>query len=256
MALPVVMAAIAGAAGIAKTAIGAAQASRARRALDKFKRQELTNIAEGLTVSTLGADLQTQEAQRRFATSVDALQSAGVRGVVGGLAQQEAQQQVLQRQIAADLDQQQRQIDMVRAQDEARIQGMREQRESFDYQQLLGQQAAGRQQIGAGIGDIAGAGVFLAGQLGESPLKVPGGGGGTGEVRLKTPTPTTGFQMPITTGSTLGMNLNPVASAGGFGFNPIGQNALTGQMNYYNPLSTGQSAQKIFAENNLYQFPQ
>ena len=255
MALPVVMAAIAGAAGIAKTAIGAAQASRARRALDKFKRQELTNIAEGLTVSTLGADLQTQEAQRRFATSVDALRSGGVRGVVGGLAQQEAQQQVLQRQIAADLDQQQRQIDMVRAQDEARIQGMREQRESFDYQQLLGQQAAGRQQIGAGIGDIASAGMFLAGQLGDKPLSTPGGGG-TGEVRLKTPTPTTGFQMPITTGSTLGMNLNPIASAAGLGFNPMGQNALTGQMNYYNPLSTGQSTQKIFAENNLYQYPQ
>lgn len=249
MALPLVMAAIAGAAGIAKTAIGAAQAGKARRALDKFKRQDLTNIAEGLTVSTLGADLQTQEAQRRFATSVDALRSGGVRGVVGGLAQQEAQQQVLQRQIAADLDQQQRQIDMVRAQDEARIQGMTEQRESFDYQQLLGQQAAGRQQVGAGIGDIASAGMFLAGQLGDKPLQGPAG---TSEIRPKTLMPQNGLQMPMTTGSTLGMNLSPMASAAGIGFNPMGQNALTGQMNFYNPLSTGQSTQRIFADNNLY----
>jgi hypothetical protein len=239
MALPVVMAAIAGAAGIAKTAIGASQARRARQALDKFKRQELTNIAEGMTVSTLGAELQTQEAQRRFATSVDALQSGGVRGVVGGLAQQEAQQQQLQRQIAADLDRQQMAIEQVRAQDEARIQGMREQRESFDYQQLLGQQAAGRQMIGAGIGDIAGAGMFLAGNL-------PGKSAATATTSTlnvpKTPLPTQGIQMPITTGSTIGYNPNAI-------------NPLTGMQNYLNPLGGGQTVQNVFANTNQYQIP-
>lgn len=249
MALPVVMAAIAGAAGLAKSAIGASQANRARRALDKFKRQDLTNIADGMRVSTLGADLQREEAQRRFATSVDALQSGGVRGVVGGLAQQEAQQQQLQRQIAADLDRQQMAIEQVRAQDEARIQGMQEQRESFDYQQLLGQQAAGRQMVGAGIGDVASAGMFLAGQLGETPLEVPGGGGGVN--RPQTTLPTSGLQFPMMTGSTVGMNMNPNANTS-IGFNSTAINPLTGGQNYFNPLSMGQTTQKIFAENNIY----
>lgn len=203
-----IAAGVTAAAGAAKTAMGASQARRAKRELDKFKRQELTNIAEGMTVSTLGADLQTQEAQRRFATSVDALQSGGVRGVVGGLAQQEAQQQVLQRQIAADLDQQQRQIDMVRAQDEARIQGMQEQRESFDYQRMLGERAAGRQMIGAGIGEIASAGMFLGmNTTGEKGLISKGTAAPRGQFSM---TPTGGQQLlPFGIGSAAGYNTLP-----------------------------------------------
>lgn len=156
MALPIVMAAVAGGAALAKGIAGAVQASKARKALENFQRQELKNITEGMRVSTLGAELQTQEAQRRFATSVDALRSGGVRGVVGGLGQQEQLQQSQQQQIAAGLDQQQRQIEMMRAQDEARIQGMQEQRETFDIGRLAGQQAAGRAQLSSAIGDIAG----------------------------------------------------------------------------------------------------
>jgi len=203
-----IAAGVAAAAGAAKTAMGASQARRAKRELDKFKRQELTNIAEGMTVSTLGADLQTQEAQRRFATSVDALQSGGIRGVVGGLAQQEAQQQVLQRQIAADLDQQQRQIEMVRAQDEARIQGMQEQRESFDYQRILGERAAGRQMIGAGIGEIASAGMFLGmNTTGGEGLISKGTAAPRGQFSM---TPTGGQQLlPYGIGSAAGFNTLP-----------------------------------------------
>jgi hypothetical protein len=156
MALPVVMAAIAGGAALAKGISGAVQASKARKALENFQRQELKNITEGMRVSTLGAELQTQEAQRRFATSVDALRSAGVRGVVGGLGQQEQLQQRQQQQISADLDRQQQQIEMMRAQDEARIRGMQEERETFDIGRLAGQQAAGRAQLSSAIGDVAG----------------------------------------------------------------------------------------------------
>lgn len=47
-----------------------------------------------MRVSTLGAQLNTREAQRRFATSVDALRSGGVRGVVGGLGAQEQLMQI------------------------------------------------------------------------------------------------------------------------------------------------------------------
>ena len=171
MALPIVMAAVAGGAALAKGISGAVQASKARKALENFQRQELKNITEGMRVSTLGAELQTQEAQRRFATSVDALRSGGVRGVVGGLGQQEMLQQSEQQRIAAGLDMQQRQIEMMRAQDEARIQGIQEQRESFDIGRLAGQQAAGRAQLSSAIGDVAGLATSFISPAGEGRAK-------------------------------------------------------------------------------------
>jgi hypothetical protein len=155
MALPIVMAAIAGGAALAKGISGAVQASKAKKALESFQRQELKNITEGMRVSTLGAELQTQEAQRRFATSVEALRSGGVRGLVGGLGQQEQLQQTQQQQIAADLDRQQQQIEMMRAQDEARIRAMQEEREGLEMGRIAGQQAAGRAQLSSAFGDIA-----------------------------------------------------------------------------------------------------
>jgi len=156
MALPVVMAAVAGGLALAKGISGAVQASKARKALENFQRQELKNITEGMRVSTLEAEQNTQEAQRRFDTSVDALRSAGVRGVVGGLGRQEMLAQDVQQKISADLDRQQREIEMMRAQDEARIRAMQEERDTFDIGRLAGQQAAGRAQLSSAIGDVAG----------------------------------------------------------------------------------------------------
>ena len=65
---------VSAAAGAANAISGAARSRRARKAIESFERQELRNEADDLRVSTLGAELQTEEAQRRFATSVDALQ--------------------------------------------------------------------------------------------------------------------------------------------------------------------------------------
>ena len=150
----VAAAAVAAGSALAKGIAGAVQASKAKKALNNFKRQELKNVTEGMRVSTLGAELQTQEAQRRFSTSVDALRSGGVRGLVGGLGRQEQLQQVQQQRVSADLDRQQVAIEQMRAQDEARIQGVQEQRESFDIGRLAGEQAAGRAQVSSAIGDI------------------------------------------------------------------------------------------------------
>ncbi len=171
MALPVVMAAIAGGAALAKGISGAVQASKARKALENFQRQELRNVTEGMRVSTLGAQLNTQEAQRRFSTAVDALRSGGVRGVVGGLGAQEQLMQNQQASIAAELDRQQVMIDRLRAQDEQRIQGMQEQRETFDIGRLAGQQAAGRAQLSSAIGDVAGLATSFISPAGEGRAK-------------------------------------------------------------------------------------
>ena len=149
--------------GLTKSIMGAKRAADARRALEQYQRQDLKNITEGMRVSTLGAELQTQEAQRRFATSVEALRAGGIRGVVGGLGQQEQNQQLLQQNISADLDKQQQQIEALRAEDEARIRAMQEQRETSEISGLGTEMALGREQVASGIGDVVGAGMnFLA----------------------------------------------------------------------------------------------
>jgi hypothetical protein len=156
---------------------GAKRAKDAQKALNNFKRQELKNVTEGMRVSTLGAELQTQEAQRRFATSVDALRSGGVRGLVGGLGQQEQLQQSQQQQIGAGLDQQQVAIDQMAAQDEQRIRQMQEQRESAAIAGLGSEIAAGKAQQQQGIAGIAEAGmsVLTAGMNGQlGGASVPG----------------------------------------------------------------------------------
>ena len=145
--------------GIAQAISGASRTSKAKRALENYQRQELRNITEGMRVSTLGAQLNTREAQRRFATSVDALRSGGVRGVVGGLGTQEQLMQNQQASISAELDRQQVAIERMRAQDEARIRVMQEQRESQDIAGIGSEIAAGRQMTQAGIGGLMSTGL-------------------------------------------------------------------------------------------------
>lgn len=147
---------------------GAKDAKDAQRALENYERQELTNIAEGLQVSTLGADLQREEQARLAATQVGALQGAGARGVIGGLGRVEAGNQQMNRQIGAELDAQQKQIDQMRAQDEANIRGMQEQREQQDVAALSSQYNAGNQMMWQGIGGIAQTGMAGLGAIGKT----------------------------------------------------------------------------------------
>ena len=145
---------------------GAKDAKDAKNALNNYQRQEFNNTAEGLQVSTLGADLQREEQARLAAAQVGALQGAGVRGVFGGLGRVEAGNQMVNRQIGADLDMQQKQIDQMYAQDQAQIRGMQEQREVADISGLSSQYNAGNQMMWDGIGGMAQAGISGLGAAG------------------------------------------------------------------------------------------
>jgi hypothetical protein len=138
---------------------GAKQRRDARQALENYQRQELSNVAEGLQVSTLGADLQREEQARLAASQVGALQGAGVRGLVGGLGRVEAGNQMTNREIGANLDAQQKQIDQMYAQDQANIRGMQEQREVGDISALSSQYNAGNAMMWQGIGGISQSGM-------------------------------------------------------------------------------------------------
>lgn len=148
-------AAVAVAGGAYQAISSAKQARDAKDALNELKTPELTNVAEGLQVSTLGANLQREELGRQYASGVDALRSGGIRGVIGGLGSLNAQQNSANRQIAADLDTQQKQIDQIRAQDEQRIQGVQEQRHQADVAALSSQYNAGQQGMMQGISGMA-----------------------------------------------------------------------------------------------------
>lgn len=146
--------ALVGAGVSAYTAINEAnKKKKAAKALQELKTPELSNVAENLQVSTLGADLQREEAARTTASQLDALRESGTRGVVGGVGRVAAQNQAQNRQIAADLDQQQKDIDLLAAQDETRVQNVQENRNIRDVSALSSQYDAANQAQQQAIGN-------------------------------------------------------------------------------------------------------
>lgn len=158
--------------GIAKAASGRKMMRDAKRAARNYRRQELKNVNRNRRVSTLGAELAREEAARGTATSVEALRSGGVRGVVGGLGAVQAANNQQSRAIGAGLDEQRVQLDREIAADDARIRAMQEQREQQDLAAIQSQVNAGQQTMYSGIGDIAQAG------FGAATLGAMGGGAG------------------------------------------------------------------------------
>lgn len=151
--------------GVAQMIMGAQQAKKAREAEAQYNRQELTNVYEGLGVSTAGSQLQREELARATATGVQALQKSGARELVGGLGRVQAGNIQQSRQIGADLDRQRKELDRLVAQDNARIQRGTERREEADLagigqQMMVGQQnlMGGLKTVGQGI---AGAGANI-----------------------------------------------------------------------------------------------
>jgi hypothetical protein len=142
--------------GIGKMIGGGKRRRAIERAMKSFKRQELKNINEGRRgVSTRGADIAREEAQRGTATSVDALQSGGIRGVVGGLNSIQEANNNQAMQIGAGIDQQQLQFEREYASDEARLQGIRENRDNQELAAMQAQLNAATQDQASGLGDIS-----------------------------------------------------------------------------------------------------
>ena len=157
--------------GIYQTIQGAKQKRDAQKALENYQRQNLqdSNVAKDLQVSTLGADRQLAEQARLASTQIGALQGGGTRALLGGLGRVEAGNQEVNNQITADLDQQQKQIDQMVAQDNANIRNMQENRENADISALSSQYQAGKQDMNMGLGNIVQGVGSVANQFGEKP---------------------------------------------------------------------------------------
>lgn len=134
----------------------------AKRAARNFRRQELRNVFEDQRVSTRGAEYAREGIAGNMASGLETLRSGGVRGVVGGTGRLQAGATQYLQQEGAQLDEQQRQIEMMQAQDEQRIQAMQEARDNQELQAIQQQLNAGQQTMYSGIGDIAQAGFGAA----------------------------------------------------------------------------------------------
>lgn len=150
-------------------ALGAGkQKKKIAKEIANMKENPLTNIADGLQVSTRGVDLQKENQARLASTQMDALSEGGSRSLIGGVGRVSAASQDVNAAIGADLDAQQKNIDMVRAEDAGRIRMTKEERQRAKLAALSGQYnaAATQQQQGFGnmISGLASAGSGIAGK--------------------------------------------------------------------------------------------
>lgn len=136
------------------------QKKEAKNALDDFVQQELTNPFADLTVSTLAADQQTEANLSRYATSVDALQRGGARGM-SQLSQLNDTNVFLQNMISADLDKQDKQRQILQAQGEEKITALQEQREQSALLGLGQQYQTARQDSSSGLMNLMGGAMTL-----------------------------------------------------------------------------------------------
>jgi hypothetical protein len=121
------------------------------REIAKQKEVPLTNIADGMQVSTMGSDLQKTQQSQLAATQTSALQDGGTRALLGGMGAITARNQDANARIAAGLDEQVSNISNVRAQDEQRIQSAKDQRQANKIAALSSQYNAASQNQAQGM---------------------------------------------------------------------------------------------------------
>jgi len=147
--------AIVGAGVSAYTAIDEAKKKKAAaKALQNLEQPELNNSAENLQVSTLGSDLQREEQARLASTQTEALKESGTRGVIGGSGRVEANNQRVGREIGAGLDEQQKDIDKLKAQDDINLRNVKETRHNANVSALSSQYNAAAQAQNQAIGNV------------------------------------------------------------------------------------------------------
>lgn len=154
--------------GLFQTAQGFVRERKATKAIEEFNRQELINPFRDVPISTLRSEQQTEAGLSRAATSVEALQRGGTRAVFGGLPRLQESNILLQSQISADLEEQERRRNILIAQGEEKIRGIQESREVAALQGLGQSLQVGRQDIASGAQNIVLSGLALGSSLDNS----------------------------------------------------------------------------------------
>ena len=171
-------------AGGAQAVSGAVRAKRAKRDLENYERQEVTDLADNLRVSTLGAEQQQEGLAQSESTAVEALQASGARGVIGGVSGVQKNRAQAEQGIAAGLDQQMTNIEQTKYQDKVRQFNTTEGRQNQDIAGMAAEMQAGRAAVQNGLGTIAGAATSGASSY-ATAMGGGGGGGGGNKVDVK-----------------------------------------------------------------------
>lgn len=124
------------------------------REIANQKEAPLANVADGLQVSTRGTDLQAENQARLASTQTSALQDAGSRALAGGIGRVSANNNAVNAEIGANLDAQQKDINIMGAQDNVRIQNTKEQRAKDKLAALSSQYNASNQSQQMAIGNV------------------------------------------------------------------------------------------------------
>tara|TARA_R110000851_G_scaffold148036_1_gene288198 strand:+ start:255 stop:803 length:549 start_codon:yes stop_codon:yes gene_type:complete len=138
------------------------QMERAGQAgIDAFDWDDLKNPYKELQVSTAGAEMRTDQANLATATTMQAVRAGGTRSIVGASGKVQAQNNLVSRDIAAGLDEQQKGIDMKAAQDETQIRAMNEKRQGDELAGYGNMMDVGMDMKNSGMGDLVAAGGAL-----------------------------------------------------------------------------------------------
>jgi hypothetical protein len=107
--------------------------------LEALKTPDLVNAFKDQQVSTLGANVQRNEASRNSSTAIDALRGGGTRAIIGGIGAVQDNNNKVNADIGANLDEQQKAINVNKAQDDVNIRNMVESRYQDDVLGLSSQ---------------------------------------------------------------------------------------------------------------------
>ena len=137
------------------------QAKNYAKQIQNYPRQKLVNPANNLQASTLGADRQREDLARAMTTYGNLAALSGTRGIASLLPSLTQSQNDQSAKIAANLDEQQKQIDQLKAQGDMQVQGMMEQRQNNDllglgqaYQTATTNQQNNWNQVAQGVGTL------------------------------------------------------------------------------------------------------
>jgi hypothetical protein len=150
-----------------KSIDGAQRQKNAQRELNNYERQELNNAFEDVQISTMGSDLLREENARTSANLVDATQQGGARTIIGGIPRISATTNQINQEAAKMLDDQVLKREYAIAGDNARIEGITENRDNANISALSSQVEAGRQDMWSGFGSALSSAAYMGRGLKE-----------------------------------------------------------------------------------------
>lgn len=130
---------------------GEKQRKAGEKELNEFDRQDLENAYEDLPISTYGSDLIREQSGISAASSVDAAQQSGIRGVLSAIPKIQAQSNRDAQQAAGLIDSQVIRRNQLIAGDNANIRNIQERRDIAELAGIGQQIEVGRQQTASGV---------------------------------------------------------------------------------------------------------